>query len=400
MSKVIYDKNIQKVPVKIWSDLAEVETHAIDQLKNIASLPFVFKHVAAMPDVHLGKGATVGSVIATKGAVIPAAVGVDIGCGMMAARISNINADLIRDKIVEIRSAIEEAVPVGHRGNNQISNGVVSWIGWESFNDINALGNHSKIRTDLEQRALSQLGSLGGGNHFIELCTDEDNFVWIMLHSGSRNIGKSIAEIHINKAKDLMKKMFIDLRDPDLAYFASQTKEYDEYISDLMWAQSYASQNREIMFERIVSSIKDIVDENMSTDNHVNCHHNYASKENHYGEGVLVTRKGAVRARSGDLGIIPGSMGTRSYIVRGLGNPESFHSCSHGAGRRMSRAEARRKFTIDDLKTQTLGIECRKDDGVLDEIPGAYKDIDKVMENQKDLVEVVAVLKQFMCIKG
>lgn len=393
--------NKARVPVKIWSPLDQVESSALDQLTNTANLPFVFKHVAAMPDVHLGNGATVGSVIATKGAICPAAVGVDIGCGMMAIK-TDLDYRVVQDKIKDIRHSIERSIPVGHESNKKIITSVANWQGWAEYKNLNAAKTHAKTK-ELFERAQRQLGSLGGGNHFIEICLDTENNVWVMLHSGSRNIGKSLAEMHIYGAKQEMKKMFISLPDPDLAYYVEQTQSYNEYMFDLMWAQEYAAANREEMMKRVMKDISySIFKEDGKVGNlmEVNCHHNYVSKENHYGENVLVTRKGAVRARSGDLGIIPGSMGAKSYIVRGLGNKESFDSCSHGAGRRMSRSEAKRTFSLEDLAKQTEGVECRKDDGVLDEIPSAYKDIDQVMDNQKDLVEIVAQLKQIMCIKG
>lgn len=396
---VLYNKAVQRVPVKIWSPLDKVESQALDQLKNISSLPFVFKHVAAMPDVHLGKGATVGSVIATQGAIIPAAVGVDIGCGMMAIKLE-VEPGRIMDQVKAIRSLIEKVIPLGPTKNDKISKTANGWSGWKNWNSLYAVNEHKKSAADLLDTAMRQLGSLGGGNHFIELCTDSNGGVWVMLHSGSRNIGKSLAEIHISRAKADMKKMFISLPDPDLAYYVEGTKEYDQYISDLMWAQEYAAANREEMMARVLNCISTTLGFEVLTSTKVNCHHNYASKENHYGENVLVTRKGAVRARAGDLGIIPGSMGTRSYIVEGLGNDESFHSCSHGAGRLHSRGQAKKLFTLEDLAKQTEGVDCRKDEGVLDEIPGAYKDIDEVMNNQKDLVKIVAQLKQFMCVKG
>lgn len=403
MSKfVLYNKDTQKVPVKVWSDKEKVESSAMDQLKNLASLPFVFKHVAAMPDVHLGKGATVGSVVATKGAVIPAAVGVDIGCGMCAVK-TDLNPNIVQEKIQEIRHSIERSIPVGHESNKRLTTSVEAWSGWQGFDALNASNKHRKGHNTLKTIAVNQLGSLGGGNHFIEVCLDTDNVVWIMLHSGSRNIGKSLAEIHMSEAKDDMKKMFIKLPDPDLAYFVAGTKGYNEYMADLMWAQSYAAENRAEMMRRVLKDLSFAVhgrDGGINTSMFVNCHHNYASMEHHYGEDVLITRKGAVRARIGDFGIIPGSMGTKSYIVEGLGNPESFCSCSHGAGRKMSRTEAKRRFTIEDLTKQTEGVECRKDEGVLDEIPSSYKDIDEVMDNQKDLVRIVAQLKQIMCVKG
>jgi len=386
-----------RIPVKIWSP--DAEPAAVEQLLNTANLPFVFKHVAAMPDVHLGTGATVGSVIATHKAICPAAVGVDIGCGMMAVK-TNLDYRLVQDKVKEIRHSIERSIPVGFNSNSRITTSVADWIGWKAES-----GLPDRVAYDVGgafQKARSQLGSLGGGNHFIELCLDENNAVWVMLHSGSRNIGKVIAETHITKAKGLMKQMFIDLPDPDLAYLVQGTQEFKEYIADVEWCQKYALKNREEMMERVLKDLSYAVNNKEPVQKlmEVNCHHNYLARENHYGENVIVTRKGAVRARVGDLGIIPGSMGTRSYIVEGLGNKESFCSCSHGAGRKMSRSKARKTFNLDDLAAQTSGVECRKDGGVLDEIPGAYKDIDEVMENQKDLVKIVATLKQFMCIKG
>lgn len=383
------------VPVKIWAPEAEVESQALQQLKNVASLPFVFKHIAAMPDVHLGIGATVGSVIATKGAVIPAAVGVDIGCGMIAARL-NIEPDRILHDLDRLRHSIERSIPVGTESNRKITESVATWRGWKDLPE-----NVSLLR--LNERASLQLGTLGGGNHFIEICTDVDGAVWVMLHSGSRHVGKSLAEQHIRHAKSDLARLAVQLPDPDLAYYVEQTPEYDSYMRDLEWAQSYALENREEMLRRILDAISWHVGMKgapVPFSMKVNCHHNYATREVHYGENVLVTRKGAVRAQRGDMGIIPGSMGARSYIVRGKGNPESFNSCAHGAGRKMSRSEAKRRFTVEDLINQTQGVECRKDFGVLDEIPSAYKDIDKVMENQSDLVEVVAVLKQVLCVKG
>lgn len=400
---VIYDELTQRVPIKVWTDLSKLEDSALKQLKNTAKLPFVFKHVAAMPDVHFGLGATVGSVIATKGAVIPAAVGVDIGCGMMAVK-TNLDHRVVQDKIKEIRHSIERSVPVGFNKNKEPSCGVLTWDGWNRWDNITATKIHKRGEADLKNNSLLQMGTLGGGNHFIEICLDTESNVWVMLHSGSRNIGKSVAEIHIDKARNVMRQMFIELPDPDLAFFAEKTKEYNDYISDLEWCQEYAYQNRIEMMNRVLKDLSfAIYKENgkvQLTMEAVNCHHNYASRENHYGENVLITRKGAVRARMGDLGIIPGSMGAKSFIVRGLGNTESFHSCSHGAGRLMSRARAKANFTVDDLQRQTEGVECRKDSGVIDEIPSAYKNIDEVMENQKDLVEIVAQLKQIMCIKG
>lgn len=402
MKAVLYNKEIQRVPVKIWSPIETVESAALDQLKNISSLPFVFKHVAAMPDVHLGKGATVGSVVATKNAVCPAAVGVDIGCGMMAVKL-DVPLKLIQDKVKEIRHSIERSVPVGHSSNKHVMGDVAHLELWKRWDDLNATKVHRKTDSELKGTAMKQIGTLGGGNHFIELCEDTEGNAWVMLHSGSRNVGKSLAEIHMGNAKEEMKRMFITLPDPDLAYYVAGTEGYSKYMFDLMWCQEYAAKNREVMMARVLKDISHALGMGGAPLNkvvEVNCHHNYAAMENHYGENVLITRKGAVRARQGDMGIIPGSMGTRSYIVEGLGNPESFSSCSHGAGRKMSRTKAKEIFTLDDLAAQTAGVECRKDAGVLDEIPGAYKDIDEVMENQKDLVKIVAEIKQFMCIKG
>jgi len=381
----------EKKPIKIWTQ--DIEDEALQQLKNVANLPFIFKHISAMPDVHFGRGATIGSVIATQGAIIPSAVGVDIGCGMMAVK-TNLNHEIVREKIKEIRHSIERSVPVGHNGNKELSDSVLDWSGWNV---------RERYKDSMIKKSMAQMGSLGGGNHFIEICLDKENNVWIMLHSGSRNVGKTLAEIHIDKAKGIMKNYFIDLPDPDLAYLAQGTKEFDLYIQDLLWAQSYAFNNRIEMMNRIIKDLSFAVyGENGKCERlfEVNCHHNYSEIENHFGHNIWVTRKGAIRAREGEYGIIPGSMGTRSYIVQGLGNVDSFNSCSHGAGRRMSRTKARANFNVSDLEKQTDGVECRKDEGVLDEIPGAYKDIDKVMEEQMDLVLVVAELKQIMCIKG
>lgn len=392
---IVFDPKIQKVPAKIWAEEATVEPAALDQLKNMASLPFVFKHVAAMPDVHLGKGATVGSVIATQKAIVPAAVGVDIGCGMMAVK-TPLDARVVQDKIRHIRSAIEEVIPLGRESHRRMSTSAQNWSGWKE------LGAHELIDKELVQRARLQLGTLGGGNHFIEVCLDLESNVWIMLHSGSRNVGKSLAERHINKAKGRMKRMLISLPDPDLAYLDEGTSDFNQYIEDLHWCQSYAYQNRIEMMNLVFAALAKVVNNGEPVPRlmEVNCHHNYTQQETHFGEKVWLTRKGAVNAEKNRLGIIPGSMGTKSYIVRGLGNAESFCSCSHGAGRRMSRSEAKRRFNLKDLADQTAGVESRKDAAVIDEIPAAYKDIDQVMANQTDLVEVVAQLKQIMCVKG
>jgi tRNA-splicing ligase RtcB len=363
--------------------------------KNVASLPFVFKQVSLMPDVHLGKGALVGSVIATRDAIVPAAVGVDIGCGMCAIK-TPYQADQLDGKLKQIRLEIERLIPVGFNENKDIDRDVTNWQGWQAFKDL-----HSGVQ-HLEGKARKQMGSLGGGNHFIELCLDESNQVWVMLHSGSRNIGNMLAQRHIDTAKNLAKLAGEKLPDPDLAYFVQGTAEFDAYWRDLQWAQNYAMRNREVMMARV----KRVVEQTVGGGKpfkpmlEVNCHHNYAEREVHFGESVYVTRKGAVRAQRDDYGIIPGSMGAKSFIVKGKGCADAFCSCSHGAGRQLSRNKAKLQFTLDDLIQQTAGVECRKDEGVLDEIPAAYKPIEQVMENQSDLVEVVATLKQVMCVKG
>lgn len=381
-------------PVLSWAnhDLGKQEAR---MAQNVASLPFVFKHVALMPDVHLGKGALVGSVIATKDAVIPAAVGVDIGCGMAAVKMP-FQSQGLEGKLKAIRRDIEASVPVGFNENKEIEKAVTNWQRWRDFNQL-----HRGVR-DLERKAIKQLGSLGGGNHFIELCVDTEDSVWLMLHSGSRHIGNKLAQCHIETAKELARLADRSLPDPDLAYFVKNTPEFEAYWHDLQWAQDYARYNRDVMMARF----KRIVEQHLVGGKptkpilSVNCHHNYAEQEVHFGENVYVTRKGAVRARGEDYGIIPGSMGAKSFIVKGKGNLESYCSCSHGAGRLLSRNQAKKRFSLDDLIQQTEGIECRKDEGVIDEIPGAYKPIDEVMQQQSDLVEVVATLKQVLCVKG
>jgi tRNA-splicing ligase RtcB len=378
-------------PVKVWT--GDIEPEAERQLRNIAKLPFLFKHVAVMPDVHFGKGATVGSVIATRDAIIPAAVGVDIGCGMAAVPTHLTSADFADGDVAALRHSIERGIPVGFNSNKQPRDAALAWARTQK---------QARGRTTSE-KALCQLGTLGGGNHFIELCTDERDRVWIVLHSGSRNLGKTLAEQHIKIAQKLADRFAIDLPDADLAYLNAGTPEFAAYIDDLKFAQEYAFENRREMLDAIVKDVRRFFDRKgraVAFDDPINCHHNYVAWEHHFGKDVIVTRKGAIRARSGDLGIIPGSMGTRSYIVEGLGNEESFTSCSHGAGRRMSRSKARKQFTAADLAAQTEGVECRKDAGVIDEIPAAYKDIDRVMQQQRDLVQVRHTLKQFMCVKG
>lgn len=385
----------QKNQIKAWLPKEEIEPQALQQLQNVADLPFVFKHVAAMPDVHLGIGATVGSVIATEKAIIPAAVGVDIGCGMMAVKIP-LKAEVIQDKIKDVRHSIERSIPLGHNSNKRLTETVENYQGWKMLSQLKF------VDQDLYTRAKHQLGSLGGGNHFVEICVDTDQAVWVMLHSGSRHIGKTLAQRYIEEAKFILKMNKEEFPDANLAYFKENSEPFQNYIAALLWCQDYAFHNRQEMMRRILKDLAYSVNgsEPLQKIIEVNCHHNYAVSERHFGRQVWVTRKGAVRAARGDLGIIPGSMGTRSYIVRGLGNPDSFLSCSHGAGRRMSRTEAKKKFSLEDLRQQTEGVECRKDQGVIDEIPGAYKDIDQVMKNQSDLVEVVAIMKQFLCIKG
>src|SRR5437660_2521613 len=361
-------QRIKGETVDVWAWTNDIEATALEQLKNIAKLPWVFHHVAAMPDVHYGKGATVGSVIAMKGAVSPAAVGVDIGCGMAAVRTSLTASDL-PDSLGGLRSEIESAIPVGFEQHKRPVQGDAGL--WRDFQEL------TPAVRDLESKARHQLGTLGGGNHFIELCLDTEDKVWLMLHSGSRNIGKSLAEIHIGRAKKLAHNR--DLPDRDLAVFLAGTREMQEYRRDLFWAQRYARANREAMLHLYENVLRRFRPDVRFADA-VHCHHNYVAEETHFGEEVLVTRKGAIRAGKGDLGIIPGSMGTRSFVVRGLGNPQSFESASHGAGRRMSRGEAKRRFSVRDLQEQTKGVECRKDGGGLDEIPAAYKPIEQVME--------------------
>ncbi|HEX7251622.1 MAG TPA: RtcB family protein [Thermoanaerobaculia bacterium] len=385
-----------RVPVKVWTD--RIESEAIQQLKNTASLPFVFKHVAAMPDVHLGIGATVGSVVATKGAVCPAAVGVDIGCGMMARKTSIPSDRLEAKELRKLRHSIEREIPVGFQQRREP---LAESLGWAADK-----GSPHVASSGLMRKAFQQLGSLGGGNHFIEVCVDQDDgLLWLLLHSGSRHIGKSVAEIHIDRAKGALREAIDDLPDRALAYFLAGTREFAEYREDVLWCQDYARANREIMMERLLRQLAHALGfegdpAKLGLTMSVNCHHNYIAEEVHFGEAVLVTRKGAIRAGKGELGIIPGSMGTGSFIVRGRGNPDAFESAPHGAGRKMSRGEARRRFSTEELESQTAGVECRKDAGVLDEIPGAYKPIGEVIEKSSDLVEVVARLKQIVCVKG
>lgn len=394
------------VPIKMWTKGVPVDDKARDQLSRAAQMPFIFKHVAAMPDVHVGIGATVGSVIPTKGAVIPAAVGVDIGCGMMAARTSLSAADL-PDNLEAIRSAIEAAVPHGRSvGRGKRDSGSWGDPPAEIVDAWASLAARFTRITDKYPRLkktnnLVHLGTLGTGNHFIELCLDTEARVWVMLHSGSRGVGNAIGTFFIELARQDMRKWFINLPDKDLAYFAEGTEHFDDYVEAVNWAQDFAALNRRMMMTNVIRALHGQITKPFDAElEAVNCHHNYVTRENHFGENILVTRKGAVRAAKGTLGIIPGSMGAKSFIVRGLGNAESFHSCSHGAGRVMSRTQAKKEVTLEEHVADTAGVECRKDIGVIDETPRAYKPIEKVMAAQADLVEIVHTLKQVVCVKG
>ncbi|MES2641477.1 MAG: RtcB family protein [Myxococcota bacterium] len=393
--------------VKAWIKGVPFDEKARVQLANLARLPFVYPHVAVMPDVHVGIGATVGSVIATFGAIVPAAVGVDIGCGMVAAR-TDLRAEDLPDNLFGVRSAIEAAVPHG-RSENGGRNDKGGWSGglptdvgeaWKGLTARHAviMDKHPKVR---HPRPAGQLGTLGTGNHFIELCLDEKGDVWIMLHSGSRGQGNAIGTYFIELARQEMKRWFVNLPDRDLAYLSEGSAYFDDYLEAVGWAQEYARTNRDVMLARTIAAVAEALGRPViATMEAVNCHHNYVAREHHYGRNLLVTRKGAVRAGTGDLGIIPGSMGARSFIVRGKGNVESFSSCSHGAGRTLSRTEAKKRYTVEDQVRATAGVECRKDASVIDEIPMAYKDIDAVMAAQADLVDIVHTLRQVVCVKG
>jgi tRNA-splicing ligase RtcB (3'-phosphate/5'-hydroxy nucleic acid ligase) len=389
-----------RVPVKIYTD--DVDPKAITQLLNVARLPFIHSHVAAMPDVHVGIGATVGAVIPTKGAIIPAAVGVDIGCGMNAVRLS-LKAGQLPDNLRPVRHAIEAAVPVGFDMHPEGRGAPASTLRALSGGLDLIVRKHPgilKMQKNVERTWGRQLGTLGGGNHFIELCLDENDDVWVMLHSGSRGIGNIIGRYFIELARKDMGKHLANLPDRDLAYLQEGAEHFDDYVTAVQWAQDYAMTNRREMMRLILNALARPLPLFALTKEAINCHHNYVAIEHHFGEDLFITRKGAIRAGVGELGIIPGSMGAKSYIVRGKGEPDSFCSCAHGAGRRMSRSQAKKKFDPQDLIAQTVGVECRKDAGVLDEIPGAYKPIDEVMANQADLVEVVHTLKQVVCVKG
>ncbi len=394
-------------PIKMWTDGVPVDDRAVRQLHNLARLPFIHQWVAVMPDVHAGIGATIGSVLPTVGAIVPAAVGVDLGCGMMAVQTSLSAADL-PDSLGYVRAAIEKAVPHG-RSSHARRRDKGAWgdvpaavaKGWTTlrprFDAI--VAKHPAIG---DSNNLHHLGTLGTGNHFIEVCLDEADRVWVMLHSGSRGVGNRIGSYFIAKAKKDMERWFIDLPDDNLAYFPEGTEHFDDYVEAVGWAQDFARLNRELMMAATLRALQDApkIPAFSTTAEAVNCHHNYVASERHFGRSVWVTRKGAVRAGADELGIIPGSMGTRSYIVKGKGNRDSFCSCSHGAGRVMSRTEAKRRFTVDDHARATAGVECRKDEGVLDETPAAYKSIDAVMAAQAELVDVVHTLRQVVCVKG
>jgi len=392
-------------PVKMWTNGVAVEEDARRQLRNTASMPFVFHHLAVMPDVHLGKGSTIGSVIPTRGAIIPAAVGVDIGCGMMAVR-TTLKAGDLPDSLAGLRSAIERAVPHG-RAPGRRDPGAWGERAPHHVDEVwkTLLPGFQKIVQKYPRLERTNnhvhLGTLGTGNHFIEVCLDEAGSVWFMLHSGSRGVGNAIGTLFIELAQQDMRQHIANLPDRDLAYFEEGSRHFNDYVDAVGWAQEYARRNREVMMEAIIGAARDAIARPFAIDEHaVNCHHNYVQKEHHFGEDVFVTRKGAVSAQKGQFGIIPGSMGAKSFIVRGRGNPESFCSCSHGAGRAMSRTEARRRFTVADQVKATAHVECRKDADVIDEIPMAYKDIDAVMAAQRSLVEVVHTLRQVVCVKG
>lgn len=391
-------------PIKLWTQGVPVEDEARAQLEQTARMPFIYKHLAVMPDVHLGKGSTIGSVIPTRGAIIPAAVGVDIGCGMMAARTTLTAADL-PDNLAGLRAAIEAAVPHGKTFGRR-DNG--AWDTPPATVDAmwGELAAGFKRITDKQPRLKNtnnhkHLGTLGTGNHFIEVCLDEANHVWFMLHSGSRGVGNAIGNLFIELAQADMRQHIANLPHRDLAYFEEGSQHFDDYVEAVGWAQDYARRNRAVMMQNVIAATRKVITKPFSTDvEAVNCHHNYVQKETHFGQEVLVTRKGAVSAQKGQLGIIPGSMGAKSFIVRGLGNEEAFCSCSHGAGRTMSRTQAKKRYTVADQIQATAHVECRKDADVIDEIPMAYKDIDAVMAAQAELVEVVHTLRQVVCVKG
>jgi tRNA-splicing ligase RtcB len=393
-------------PIKLWTRGVPLEDEARQQLQNIARLPFIHKWIAVMPDVHLGKGATVGSVVPTIGAIIPAAVGVDIGCGMIAAR-TTLMADDLPDNLGELRSAIERAVPHGRTvGRGKRDKGAWDTPPQRSVEGWSGLADDFKRITERHPRLkntnnLNHLGTLGTGNHFVEVCLDEEDRVWFMLHSGSRGVGNAIGTHFIELAKQDMRRWMINLPDADLAYLPEGSEHYGDYVFAVDWAQRFARTNRAVMMQHVVDAARRLIAKPFEAQAEaVNCHHNYVSREHHFGQDIFVTRKGAVSARKGELGIIPGSMGAKSFIVRGLGNPDSFHSCSHGAGRVMSRTEARKRISVEEHARATAHVECRKDADVVDESPAAYKPIEAVIAAQSDLVEIVHTLRQVVCVKG
>jgi tRNA-splicing ligase RtcB (3'-phosphate/5'-hydroxy nucleic acid ligase) len=390
-------------PILAWTNGVPVEDSAREQLRNVAALPFIHSHIAVMPDVHWGMGATVGSVIPTNGAIIPAAVGVDIGCGMMAMRTS-LTANDLPDSLARLRGAIERNVPHGNGpgGNHREAPASVITTYRESDLDERYKAIIDKHPKASAKSQTAQLATLGGGNHFIEVCLDEADRVWVMLHSGSRGSGNRIGQYFIERAREALMKRELGyhMPDKDLAFFMEGEPLFDDYVEAVGWAQDYARTNREVMMERVLRALRDNLPKFKLEKHAVNCHHNYVAREQHFGGDVFLTRKGAVRAGVGELGIIPGSMGAKSFIVQGKGNADSFCTCSHGAGRAMSRTEAKKRFTVADHKAATKGVECRKDEGVIDETPMAYKDIDAVMAAQSDLVEIVHTLRQVVCVKG
>ena len=392
----VYNKG--KVPVKAWHENVHIDSNTIDQLTTLADMPFIHKWVASMPDAHLGRGCAIGTVLATDKAIIPAVVGVDLGCGMQALK-TDITASELPENLSALRSDIESVIPVGKNGCDgkyMINNSAWASLSQE-FDEICAANPDANFH---KTNNWNHMGSLGGGNHFVEVCIDENQFVWIMLHSGSRGIGNAIGRYFIEKAKQEMRKYMINLPDQDLSYLPEGSEYFDRYIQAVNWAQKFAKLNRDVMMTHAIAKLAHHTRLFKSSVECIDCHHNYVQKENHYNKNVWLSRKGAVSARKGEMGIIPASMGERSMIVRGLGNPESFNSCSHGAGRVMSRSKAKELISMEEHLASLDGVECRKDEGVLDESPKAYKDIDQVMEAQSDLVEVTDVLKQVMCIKG
>jgi tRNA-splicing ligase RtcB len=393
------DTAVRAKPVKMWTRGVPVDDGSRQQLLNTATMPFIHKHVAVMPDVHFGKGATVGSVIPTRGAIIPAAVGVDIGCGMCAVR-TTLSSHQLPDNLSGLRSALETVIPVGMADHGQQVPRFAENAWYTGFKRRYDELQQKYPAISTRNSPARQIGTLGGGNHFVEVCLDQDDRVWVMLHSGSRGVGNRIGSFFIAEARREMERLFVHLPDRDLAYLAEGSVLFDDYMAAVGWAQDYARANRDVMLKQALAVMATAFTDFGVTDEAINCHHNYVEREHHFGENIWVTRKGAVRAREGDLGIIPGSMGAKSFIVRGKGNPDSFCSCSHGAGRAMSRTEAKRRFTVADHAAATAGVECRKDEGVIDETPKAYKDIDAVMAAQEDLVEVVHTLRQIVCVKG